>query len=297
MTRSPHLPAIVLALAVATGAARAQLFDPQLVQAELVSEVRSIRAGEPFWVGIRMRMSPGWHVNWRNPGDAGLAPTVTWRLPDGFEAGEVQWPYPDRFDLPELRIFGYGGEVCLLVRIDPPHAAPQAVTLEARVEWLACREACVPGGADLALELPVRDTDPIRDEKWSRVFNSTRERFPVVPSDWRFEARLTERRIVLDLVPPPSWKTPLGSVVFFPTDEGVIENSAPQQLEQTDEAYRLVVERPRIGVAEPRRFKGVLVSEGGWGGAAKALEIDVPLDNDETGESRTPVTKPTGGQG
>ena len=31
------------------------------------------RAGQPFRVGLRLRLAPGWHTYWQNPGDAGAA--------------------------------------------------------------------------------------------------------------------------------------------------------------------------------------------------------------------------------
>ena len=62
------------------------------VQASLVAEHESIRAGEPFWVGLRLKMEPGWHTYWKNPGDAGLPTRVKWTLPEGFEAGPTDDP-------------------------------------------------------------------------------------------------------------------------------------------------------------------------------------------------------------
>src|SRR5687767_14103530 len=40
-------------------------------------------------------------------------------LPPGFEAGPIQWPYPERIELPPLVSFGYEGEAALLVRTTP----------------------------------------------------------------------------------------------------------------------------------------------------------------------------------
>ena len=35
-------------------------------------EVESIQPGQPFWVALRLKMDPGWHTYWKNPGDSGL---------------------------------------------------------------------------------------------------------------------------------------------------------------------------------------------------------------------------------
>ena len=42
------------------------------VQAELLSDVSAIQPGKPFWLGVHLTVDPGWHVYWKNPGDAGL---------------------------------------------------------------------------------------------------------------------------------------------------------------------------------------------------------------------------------
>jgi len=68
----------------------------QNVHVSLVSEVQSIQPGTPFWVGLHMRMAPGWHTYYRNPGDSGLGTVIDWNLPQGFEAGPITWPAPLR---------------------------------------------------------------------------------------------------------------------------------------------------------------------------------------------------------
>ena len=64
----------------------------QVVKASLVADTASIESGKSFRVGVRLIMDPGWHTYWKNPGDAGLATTVAWKLPKGFSAGKLGWP-------------------------------------------------------------------------------------------------------------------------------------------------------------------------------------------------------------
>ena len=45
--------------------------------ATLVTETDAIAPGMPFRAGLRLRMAPGWHTYWKNPGDAGVAPELT----------------------------------------------------------------------------------------------------------------------------------------------------------------------------------------------------------------------------
>ena len=40
----------------------------------LVSETDAIQPGQPFRIGLNLRMADGWHTYWKNPGDAGAPP-------------------------------------------------------------------------------------------------------------------------------------------------------------------------------------------------------------------------------
>ena len=110
-------------VALLAGGPRASGASPpaaDLVQAELVSEPTAVKPGEPFWIGLRLRIKEHWHVYWRNPGDSGEAPTIAWQLPPGFTAGPIAWPTPRRIPVAHLVNFGYEGETTLLTRITPP---------------------------------------------------------------------------------------------------------------------------------------------------------------------------------
>ena len=80
----------------------ADVVQSEHVETELVSEVAAIAPGEPFTVGLRMRMDDHWHTYWINPGDSGLATSIEWTLPEGFSAGPIRYPAPERIPTPPL---------------------------------------------------------------------------------------------------------------------------------------------------------------------------------------------------
>lgn len=251
-----------------------------LVKAQLVPETVTIRPGTPFSIAVRFEMADGWHVNWINPGDAGLVPAIEWKLPEGFRVGDLAWPYPSRFIVPELAIFGYEDEVLLLCDITPPAslAAGQPVEIAAHVTWLACSESCVPGEADLRVTMPVDTGEPERDAKCSPSFDRTRASMPATRGDWSFTAALRDRKIVVAAKPPASFEGALSGVCLFPMEPGLIENRAPQDLRREGDTFHITVERALIGDEPPKRLRAVVVSESGWGpGSGKALAIDVPV--------------------
>ena len=131
-------------------------------RAQLVAGSDRIEPGASFLLGVRFDIEPGWHIYWRNPGGAGLATDVSWRLPDGFEVGELQWPLPIGFTQSDgIPGYGYEGSVVLAAEVRvPPQIDPSAAVVGAEVSWLACRDVCVLGAAALEAPLSGLPVDP-----------------------------------------------------------------------------------------------------------------------------------------
>jgi thiol:disulfide interchange protein DsbD len=124
----------------------------------LVADVRGIVPGGSFTVGVLLKMDPGWHTYWKNPGDAGLATQIQWHIPEGFTAGQVRWPLPHKYiDSGDVLSYGYAKEMMLLVPFTAPASIRPggSITLEAKATWLECEKICVPGESALRLTLPV----------------------------------------------------------------------------------------------------------------------------------------------
>jgi DsbC/DsbD-like thiol-disulfide interchange protein len=126
------------------------------VRAELLANTSGVQAGKPFWLGVRLTIDPGWHVYWKNPGDAGLPTRVTFTLPNGFSAGPLQFPTPHRFDQPgNIVAFGYENSLLLLTQVTPPANLPADFQgdFRAAVSWLVCSNVCIPGKQTVDLTL------------------------------------------------------------------------------------------------------------------------------------------------
>ncbi len=132
------------------------------VTARLVARHSGIVPGKPFTVGLRLDMEKGWHTNADPPGDAGIPTKITWTLPEGFKAGKIEWPKARDFTLGPLKTRGYEDMVVLPVTIIAPGTLKpgETVRLAAKAEWLACATTCIPGSADIVLDLPVVSVDP-----------------------------------------------------------------------------------------------------------------------------------------
>ncbi len=98
-------------------------------------------------VGLHIELAPGWHLYWINPGDAGLAPEITWELPPGYEAGPLQYPIPEKIVSGEIVAYGFKNEVLIVCQIQPAGTQIPAKppTIACRLSWMACQESCVTG--------------------------------------------------------------------------------------------------------------------------------------------------------
>ena len=45
---------------------------------------------------VRYEIADHWHIYWQNSGESGQPPRITWKLPDGFSAGNLRYPVPTR---------------------------------------------------------------------------------------------------------------------------------------------------------------------------------------------------------
>ena len=127
------------------------------ITVSLISEHRQLQAGIN-WLGILLEPDSHWHTYWRNPGDSGEAPHIDWVLPDGVQAGEIQWPIPQPIQVAHLVNYGYNAKSLLMVPVTVSVQAAkqqQTIAIAAKVSWLVCKEDCIPGWATLGARYPV----------------------------------------------------------------------------------------------------------------------------------------------
>ena len=131
-------------------------FDP--VEVRLVSAVAGAGQLDELRLGLHFRMQPGWKIYWRSPGTAGFPPEATWSESGNLSAVDVAWPAPSRFTIFGMESLGYKDEVVLPLTVRPEFPG-QAISLRAEVNYLTCKELCVPGNAVLSLDVPAGPAD------------------------------------------------------------------------------------------------------------------------------------------
>lgn len=241
------------------------------LRVQLVLPASTLHRGETAQAGLYFKLEKGWHVYWKNAGDSGEPPHIKWALPQGITASELQFPAPKRLPLGPLMDFGYEDEVLFPFTLTASREAKAgAAPLHAHVTWLVCREVCIPGKADLELDRTVTDAAGIGGP---------------VASDLELMQRLSDR---LPQPLPATAKagftsTPTGyrltvetgqhetSGEFFPADQDVIANAAPQKVTAAAKGLTLDLPKDPSATTKPAELRGLLELSGG-----RAYEFAAP---------------------
>lgn len=148
---------LAFCLAACGFAAAADHVVTEHAESRLTPERNGFAPGETTWFAFSQKLQSGWHVYWKNPGDSGLPLDLQWALPEGFEAGDVVYPTPERIPTGPLANFGHHGEPVFLVPITAPQGASIGgnADIGLKATWLICEEICVPEDGEFSLSLPV----------------------------------------------------------------------------------------------------------------------------------------------
>lgn len=236
-------------------------------EAELVAEREALVPGAENWIALRLKPDAGWHVYWRNPGDSGIPTKLEWQLPKSVQAGGIVWPYPQVERLGDLANYGYGEETLHLVPLAVDARASGRLKLAATAKWLVCKDICIPGSAELALELPVA-TSAKADPRWSAAFAKTRAAIPQAV-DW--PARFAVARDTVSLAVDAAPLQDAGRIAFFPYASDLVNHAAAQRSAYEGTTLRLSQALSSYFVEAPATVGGVLVVT--RGDATRAYEI------------------------
>jgi thiol:disulfide interchange protein DsbD len=189
-------------------------------------------------------MVPNWHTYWKFPGDAGIPTEINWKLPDGWKVGEIQWPIPLKLNEPgDIQIYGYHDEVLLLQEITPPASVKDStVQLTAETSWLVCEKICIPGNANLKLDLPVAAQSAAANEEiFLRYRRSLPQNWPetkIARSTWQREGN--ELRLTVESAALANY--PSADFFPFPQPSVVVSHSKTERAGDGKIIFRVPIE-------------------------------------------------------
>lgn len=193
------LPVLAL-LAAPAGAVTGPAAENPESTVRLISPWAAAPAEGELWLGLDFTTAPGWHVYWKNSGDAGYPPAVSFGETPEISGAELTWPAPERYELPGgLVAFGYEREAVYPVRARIAAAGRERIEIVADLDYLVCEVDCVPYSYRLTLDQPLAapGTTPVEDPATAPRLAAWRDRLPAPP-----EALGVETRAAIDVSDP-----------------------------------------------------------------------------------------------
>lgn len=95
------------------------------------------------WLGVQIKLGPGWKTYWRNPGESGAPPRFNWEGSKNIAAADVRWPAPKRFSAFGYDSFGYDKQVVIPVLLTPT-INRQPIITHLNLDYMICANICIP---------------------------------------------------------------------------------------------------------------------------------------------------------
>ena len=197
------------------------------------SQARLIAGGGDL-AGFEIALSPGAITYWRDPGDAGLPPTLDFSASDNVASVEPEFPAPKRIkEADGGEAFGYDTNVVFPLRVRPRDPTKPA-TLKLNADFAVCEKVCLPAKAHLELKLSSAPGSPHADAIDAALAAVPR---PVEPKDFG----------ALEALGADSWRLCSAHADGLPRDlfveapEGWWVKTAPARAEERRDCFTLTI--------------------------------------------------------
>ena len=106
-----------------------------------------------FYLGLEYQLQDGWKTYWRSPGEGGFPQEINWSKSINVSNIEILWPTPSEFEILGIQSLGYQEEVIFPLKIFLQNFHEDTF-LSLNINFLTCKDICIPGHAHLELTLP-----------------------------------------------------------------------------------------------------------------------------------------------
>ncbi len=148
--------------------------NTDFTQARLIAAVTAVGDQSEIPLGLHFKMQKGWKIYWRSPGDAGFPPRLDWSQSKNLAAADMSWPAPERFSILGFDTQGYKTEVVFPIKAKLTKSG-EALDIKAKLNYLACKEICIPYQTKLSLLIP---PGPIGASPLSHLINRYQAQVP-----------------------------------------------------------------------------------------------------------------------
>ena len=276
------LPSVLVFLAATTVACAAS--KSVGVRHSLLSEVEAIAPGQTFTVALFLDHNESFHTYWMNPGTAGLATSLKWTLPEGFEASPIRWQVPEKVKMVIYDAYGYNSDAMLLVDMKAPEKLPkEPVLLKAKAVWMACgpepKQCCNLGFQDLSLTLKTGNKPKWDDEGRSRIAEA-RKNLPEPIQGWKQSAKRDGEKLILTVRNMAGVPVEGNQEICFYSELNHFTTLKKQRFKVKGNELTVTLPIADYAPGKLEKVKGLLYHPAGWHGSKgnKYMPVTLRLD-------------------
>ena len=249
----PILP-LIASLSVAASFAADRPTDETPAQATLLADRTAIWPGGTINLAVNFKIQKGWHLYWRGQNDSGFSPGFDWVSTPGWKVGEIRWPAPHRHISPgDLLDHIYENDLTLIIPLTAEKTVKPGtpLTIAAAAKWLVCKEACLPGDADLAITIPVVATEAEAKPSASAAMITAAQKLIRKPAPPTVTAKVEGSTLILS---SPGAE----SVKFYPDESGAWVAKPTESCTAKGDTLRIALDLDRKGDKPPTAAIGIL---------------------------------------
>ncbi len=107
-------------------------------------------------LALEYELEDEWKTYWKSPGGGGFPQKIIWNNSSNVKDIKILWPEPIEFEILGLKSIGYKDKVIFPLIIDLEDNRKQT-NLNLNINYLVCKDVCIPGSADIFLNIPSGD--------------------------------------------------------------------------------------------------------------------------------------------
>lgn len=225
---------------------------------KLHSSQNIISPGDEIQLAVEFLIKNRWHIYWENPGDAGMATTLEFTLPEGFKSGRVLYSYPSKFKTEGLTSFGYKDNAILLTKILVPDYLQKDENYKIKVKaiWLECKHICIPGETELEINLKAKERAK------AKKVNSFKNFLRFIPKSLAgldAQILMTDHSALLNLKFPDFLDYNSLNFDIFPLNETIFVHSQKPKIKKDKNSFSIELDFDPFKVEIPDKLEFVLV--------------------------------------
>ena len=122
----------------------------------LISPTTASNNNNQLILALEYELEEEWKTYWKSPGGGGFPQKIIWNNSSNVKDIKILWPEPIEFEILGLKSIGYKDKVIFPLIVDIEDNQKQT-NLNLNINYLVCRDICIPGNADIFLDLPSGD--------------------------------------------------------------------------------------------------------------------------------------------